>query len=153
MDRPMNLSDLAAQRLGELARLLAGAALIDPLAALDAFETIEPEDITDDRARGFMLALARHRDRVQNGKPKNQPEAAQRICLETGYQANYPGWLGLTAGEPGSAAELAERCADEIQRTVIALDAFHSLARYGRENQLKHGWGNRATRQSNDNRR
>lgn len=79
-----DLRDFALARENELTRILAGLALLDPPFVVELVKGLRPDDLTDELARKFLLAL----------KPDSSPAD---LALELGLANEYMRWLGLAS--------------------------------------------------------
>lgn len=143
---PVYLNDLAARRLGELARILAGCSLVEPVLVLRLLTKINPYDIQNERARQFLALLTEKKNEVEAADDMRAIEIVGELAFSNGFVVDYAQWLSLVTEGNETAAGLAEKTIIDIQSMIIASRVICDLQTMGREIEFRHGQGNYAER-------
>jgi len=114
------LVDATTRRQAELARILAAFATVDPGKALELVNKLRSDDLVDERARRFLLAL----------KPGANPMG---LAYSLNLDIEYARWLEIACDRLFTLSTDAERAVDEIKRLVITRDTVSGLSAWIRE--------------------
>lgn len=110
-----DLRDFALARQNELTRTLAGCACVDPTHVVELVRKLRPDDITDEHARKFLLALTPDADPLETART-------------TGTIREYPEWLGIATDRLFELHAAATAAVDEIKRLVVMRQALNELS-------------------------
>jgi len=117
----LSLIDAITFRMGELSRLLAGLATLAPAEIMPEVQTLEAEDLLDEHAKRFLLAL---------GESELTRENAVKICFELGFWKDMFRWQGLVLLAGDGFEQIGTAAVDEIKKLVILVDELPQLSRY-----------------------
>jgi hypothetical protein len=136
----LTLEDLITCRLGELSKVLAGCALVDPIQVIPLLANLFPHDLQDERAKKFLMVLQENYQEIQDSQ--EPVELVARLALEGGFAINYLGWLLLACELLTPSYELACEVVTEIQKLVITGQTMKNLQVYADKVIFESGHGN-----------
>lgn len=125
-----NLIDIALLRQGELTRQLADCAAIDPSRVLPAiFGKLQAADLTDERARVFILTLQANYDELAAAEVDidHLAELVLDIAIADVGICDYLGYMVMVSD---IALNIATEAITEIQKLVISRETLDNLADY-----------------------
>ena len=112
----MNLIDCITIRLSELSRILAGFGLIAPRDTWEKMQRLRPDELLDERAQEFLVAL----------KPDSNPVT---LAFELGLETESVRWMGLAVDNLFELhPETAKDAVTSIKKLCIARSALRDLS-------------------------
>ncbi len=115
-------------RQGELTRILAGCAIVNPGLVVELVKQLRPADLVDEHARKFVLAI----------KPNSTNQDLVALAFDLGLAVEYTFWMLIADEHLWDLNNTARSAADEIKALTITKTTLHSLsswiaetARYG----------------------
>lgn len=141
------LEDLVIRRRGELSKVLAGCALVDPIQVIPLIGNLSPVDLQDERAKKFLTILQDTYLEIQGAEEPIEFVAA--LAIQNGFGLVYLEWLALACEVLTPSYELACEIVTELQKLAISVMVINELKDYARELTLKYGWGDYDTRTRN----
>lgn len=109
-----DLRDYALVKQNELTRILAGCAIVDPALVVELVRKLRPDDLTDEPARKFLLALT----------PESNP---RELAASLGLCKEYTTWMGLGCDELWDIPRTARSATDEIKRLCVVRQGLTEL--------------------------
>jgi hypothetical protein len=138
------LDDLITRRLGELSKVLAGCAQVDPIRVIPLISNLSPRDIQDERAKKYLAALQENYQEIQDSQ---EPiELVARLAIGGGFAIDYLEWLLLACELLTSSYELACEIMTEIQKLVNTRQTVSDLQAYADTIIFGSSYGNRKQR-------
>lgn len=134
------LETVLLSKMRDLSRTLAGCSLGEPVLVADLLTQIDPKDLVDEQARGFL-------DLVRKSKPETVEEVFA-LAEKGGFLSEYASWSGpVFADFERTTAQLADRTVQAIKGLSITRLYLPQLQNYAAQLEREYGNGDRAERE------
>jgi hypothetical protein len=119
----MNLTDICRLRANEISRELAGCVGIDPLWTLSKLERLQPQALSDELARRFILGVKEKLIELQTATPDQQAEIVVQIASDNNLLMDYISWITI----PRNLYQDVPAAIHELQALAITLHEMENL--------------------------
>jgi hypothetical protein len=119
----MNLTDACRLKSNELCRILAGCTAIDPSWTLSKLERLQPQALSDEKARRFILGVKEKLIELQAATPDHQAEIVVQVASDNNLLMDYISWITT----PRNLYQDVPTAIRELQALAITLHEIENL--------------------------